>query len=132
MEVDDKKLADMQAVIKEAVEFTAEAQPILQKAAETEAQVAAKVPALVDNLIKRGFIEPEIRESAVKNLQDPLRLIDAMDKLAAIQTKPTTEKSAAVVPSMGAPDATTKTASAGGKPMKESDMAFLRGFGLLH
>lgn len=130
MEVDAKKLAEMQAVTKEAMEFTAEAMPLLQKAAETEAQVAAKIPALVDDLIKRGFIEATIRESAVKNLQDPLRLIDAMGKLAALQTKPATEKSAGALPSMGSPER-AKTASANEKPMKESDKVFLERFGLL-
>lgn len=131
MEVDAKVFETMQAALTEAVEFNAEVTPLIQKAAETEAKVAEKVPGLVDDLIKRGFLEPEIREAAVKNLQDPSRLIDAMSKLAAIQGKPTEKSAAAAVPSMGAPE-TSKTASSHEKPVKESDMVFLKGFGLMH
>lgn len=131
MEVDAKVFETMQAALSEAVEFNAEVTPLIQKAAETEAKVAEKVPGLVDDLIKRGFLEPEIRDAAVKNLQDPIRLVDAMSKLAAIQSKPTEKSASASVPSMGAPEM-SKVAANTGKPMKESDRVFLERFNLLH
>lgn len=116
-------------VLQESVDFIAEAQPLLQKAAETEAAVAAAVPELVDNLIKRGFVEASVRDTAIKNMQDPLRLISAMNKLAEIQTR---EKAAAAPApaTLGAAEVSnSKTAGSGQSKMKESDKVFLSRFG---
>ncbi len=114
-------------VLQESVDFIAEAQPLLQKAAETEAAVAAAVPEVVDNLIKRGFVEANAREAAITNLQDPRKMLVALNKLAEIQTR---EKAASAPATMGAADASSsKVASNGGSKMKESDKVFLSRFG---
>lgn len=110
-----------------SVDYIAGAQPLLQKAAETEAAVAAFMPELVDKLIKRGFIEADARETAIKNLQDPVRALKSLEKLAEIQSR---EKTAAAPQTLGSAErSTSKTASNSGKPMKESDKVFLSKFG---
>jgi hypothetical protein len=114
--------------LQESVEFIAEATPILQKQAELETRIAERAPEVVDLLIKAGHVAPEIRETAVKNLQDPMNMLTVLSKLAALTGQ---KKEAAVAPAtMGEAVTTNKQASAPARADKESDKAFLRGFGL--
>lgn len=118
-------------VLQESVDYIAEAQPILQKVAETESKVAALAPTVVDALIKAGHVDAEIREKAIQNLQDPVKALEALSKLAAVKT---TEKAASAPPSMGSAQSSGKSASAavnGTGKMKESDRVFFERFGLL-
>jgi hypothetical protein len=116
--------ANMQKV----VEYVAESQPLLQKHAEVQAQVAATVPAVVDELIKQGFVDASIREKAIVNLQDPLRALDTLKKLAAA-VKTSQPAAPAAMGRTHENKTAGASASASGKPMKESDRIFYERFG---
>lgn len=110
------------------VEYVAETQPLLQKQAEVQAQLSKMAPAVVDELIKQGFVDSSIRDKAIVNLNDPVRVLDTLYKLAAaVKTA-----QPAALQSMGRTHE-SKTAgavtTAVNKPMKESDRVFYERFG---
>ena len=125
MEVDAK-------VMQELVEYVGTTQPLLQEAAEQETKaaemrtkVAALAPTIVDVLIKQGFVPPEIRDRAIANIQDPIKALESLQKIASAQTVKQAE-----VPSMGTGADLAHTGSDTRK-MKESDQVFLRKFGFI-
>jgi len=115
--------------LQEMVTYIEQSQPLLTKQAETEAKVAQLAPTVVDALIKAGHVAPEVRDTAIANIQNPVKALESLHKLAGV---PVT-KQAAAPESMGAPSDGTHAhvVTASEKPMKGSDKAFLSKLGLL-
>lgn len=116
--------------LQEMVTYIEQSQPLLTKQAETEAKIAQLAPAVVDSLIKAGHVPPEIRDTAIANIQNPVKALESLQKLAAAAT---TSKQASAPESMGSPSNGTHAhvVTASEKPMKGSDKAFLSKLGLL-
>ena len=115
------------AVLKETADYIGKTQPMLEKAAALESAVAARTPAVVDALIKAGSLDANRRESAIAALQDPLKTLETLEKLASGLTPSVSPKAPAP---MGAP-ATFKQAGASDAGPKRSpaDEAFLSKLG---
>ena len=114
--------------IQKMVSYIEKTQPIIEKAAQIEAEVAKLAPTVVDILIKRGALELSQRDRAVVNIQNPVRALESLRKLAEEDPKSSKPES------MGEPAGTAKVASAGGNgtegKLSEADRAFLASFGL--
>jgi len=59
---------EVTALLKRSSEFTAKATESLAKAADDRAAFEARVPGIVDEMIKRGAAEPTAREGLTKTL----------------------------------------------------------------
>jgi len=111
------------------VSYVQETQPIITKLAATEAKVAELAPKVVDTLIEKGALDASQRERAIVNIQNPVKALESLQKLASAQKS--ASKTTDPEP-MGVP-VNTKNASddSGKSKMKESDAVWLRGFGFM-
>ncbi len=72
---------------------------LLEKQAQIDAEVAKRGPAVVDTLIKQGFLNENQRAKALEAVKDPLKVLDSLQKTAmAAAGKPA---SAAEPPKLG-------------------------------
>ena len=119
MEVRAEAMQDM-------VDYIEETQPTIKKLAETEDAVRSMAPRVVDTLIEKGALDASQRDRAIVSIQDPVRALESLEKLAnafgarkAVETAP---------PSLGTPEHTTEKAA--GEYTSDADDAFLRKIGL--
>lgn len=84
-------------------------------------EAAAKdAPSTVDLLIKRGFLQPTMREAAVVALQDPVKAQASLRKIAEASYTPPLALGRA-----------ESTKVAGSDTMKESDRAYYTKLGMM-
>ena len=57
---------------------------LLEKQAQIDAEVAKRGPAVVDTLIKCGFLNENQRAKALEAVRDPLKVLDSLQKTASI------------------------------------------------
>ncbi len=123
MDIDPVELTKM-------VEYIEQTQPMIKKQAAAEDSLKSAVPALVDTLIKRGWLEPTLRDKAINSFQDPLALITSFKKVAESkidQPAPATiGKSANTTVKSASDYESTST-----KKTSEADRKFLEAFGLV-
>lgn len=79
-----------------------------------------KVAATVDNLIRAGLAKEGERKDLVQQLQQPAKVLAALDKVASLQIK-----TAGTLPVMGKVASTGKAST---KPQRESDAVFEQHF----
>jgi hypothetical protein len=122
MEISADKLNKM-------VDYIEQTQPVLEKAAAVEAEVAKMVPQVVDELIEKGALAVNERDRAILNLQNPVKALKSLSVLAGSMG----EKNASAPPKLGGPAGQSKEASDNNgntKPMKESDRVFYERLGI--
>lgn len=103
------------------VDYIETADQLLHKAAEDQARWAKDVPLVVDTLIKRGFVEETMRQTATANLiADPVKALTTLRKTAEAAYVPP--------PMMGKVELPVKEA-AGQPKEKASDVAWKRALG---
>lgn len=127
---------------KEAMEYItevnaqlAEASAKLEKSASVGAAIEGRAPALVEKLIKAGMLTADERETALVNLQDPLKMLAALDEIATSKIASVAETKNTKVQNMGKSGsvyetAVTKTAAERSSARSEADVNFERRFGL--
>lgn len=111
------------------VDYVEQTSGLISKQAEVSQQLAGKAPAVVDKLIKSGFLKENQRATAEVAAQDPLKLLESLSRLAS-----TNEKAAGESPeSLGSADASPqdKKASAELPTRGTADRKFLEAFGLV-
>lgn len=110
------------------VDYVEQTSGLMGKQAEVAQQLAGKAPAVVDKLIKAGFLKENQRAAAEVAAQDPLKLLESLDRFASMS-----EKTAAEPDSMGAADKAAKPAlTAADRPEHgTADRKFLEDFGLV-
>ena len=112
---------------KNMVDYVEKAQPIIEKAAETEKKIAELAPTVVDALIEKGALDANDRDRAIVNIQNPVKALESMKKLAA--TVGQVPKAPAVEP-MGTSENEKTAASNQSSEMSEADRRFFQAFGL--
>ncbi len=128
MEVDLEDLQEMTGFIEETT-------GVLEKHASVEAKVNEAAPILVDRLIKAGMLQPSERSVALVNLQDPLKVMMALDQIAMSKIASADESKKTSKP-MGSSGniqnaGSIKTASERREERSEADLAYERRLGLI-
>ena len=85
------------------------------------AKAAALGPQIVDQLIKAGMISKSQRETAIKNMSDPVKVAEELSNVLSMRSG---------VPAMGSVDKTDKSAKITENPMQIVDDNFRRQIGL--
>jgi hypothetical protein len=123
-----KVLDDIVNFIKISSELCDEASTIKSAEAAQKSAVAAKLPDVVDKLIKAGILANEQRAQALSKFHEPTKVLESLSKVAEAW-RPAV-KAAEKVESMGKPHEEVKVASASAETKrKESDMIWEKAFG---
>jgi len=109
-------------VVTKVVDYIEKSGAALDEVRLAKEAAAQDAPKTVELLIKKGFLQPAMRESAVIALQDPVKAQASLRKIAEAAFTPP--------PVLGRPTA-EKTADGLPANMKESDRAYYAGLGLL-
>jgi len=106
-------------VVTQIVDYIEKTGSALEEVRLSKEAAAKESPGTVDLLIKKGFLQPAMRASAINALQDPVKAQASLRKIAEAAFTPP--------PVLGKPVA-EKVA---GTQMKESDRAYYTKLGLL-
>ncbi len=69
-------------VLQDMVNHVEKTNEVIEKVASLEAAVEQRAPTVVDKLVKAGFLNESQRASAAVALQDPIKALDSLEKLA--------------------------------------------------
>jgi hypothetical protein len=122
------------AVLQEMTGFIEETDKVLEKHAALEAKIAADAPAVADKLIKAGMLQPNERAIAIQNLQDPTKMLAALDQIATSKIASVSEAKNTQIRKMGSSGSVYETATTKQASEKDgrsqADLDFERRFGL--
>lgn len=79
--------ADEKVMMGELIDHIEGTSKLLEKQAQIDAEVAKRGPAVVDTLIKQGFLNENQRAKALEAVKDPLKVLDSLQKTAMAVTK---------------------------------------------
>lgn len=118
-------------VLQEMVDHVEKTAEVIEKVANLEAEIEKRAPGVADKLVKAGYLNESQRESATVALQDPLKALDSLEKIADHRI---TANQETPPPSMGGGSmprsaGTVKTASTKGGE-SPADQLFLQRLGL--
>jgi hypothetical protein len=102
-------------VLQDMMAFIEKSSSLLEETGRVQAEMHRRAPALADTLVKAGLLDVKSRDAAISKLQEPLQVMESLQKTAEYVTQS--------VPSMGAPD-TTPQGSEKPASVKESDRAY--------
>lgn len=108
------------------VDYVEQTQPLLLKAAETEAKVAVMAPKVVDLLIEKGALDRSQRDRAIINIQNPVKALESLQKFAASVG---TVAKATAPETLGAAEKVASVTGERQEKMSEADRIFLTRFG---
>jgi len=103
------------AVLQDMMTFIEKSSALLEETGRVQVEMHRRAPALADTLVKAGLLDAKSRDVAISKLQEPLQVMESLQKTAEHVTQ--------MVPSIGAPD-TTSQGSEKPASMKESDRAY--------
>jgi len=107
-------------VAKNMIDYIEKTGALLDETRLSKEAAAKDAPATVDLLIKRGFLQPTMREAAVVALQDPVKAQASLRKIAEASYTPP--------PALGRAESEKE---AGSDTMKESDRVYYAKLGVL-
>lgn len=71
--------------LRKMVSYVGQTQPILEKVASQNSAIAARVPEVVDTLVRQGLLSPHLKAAKVKELEsNPVGILDLLDKTASL------------------------------------------------
>ena len=71
--------------LKKVVGYVAAAQPIVEKAANMDAELQKRVPEVVDVLIRQGLLSPHLKEATIRTMvENPVEILSRLVKTAAL------------------------------------------------
>ena len=116
------------AILSEMVTYVEGSQKLIQKHASEQAELMQKAPAMVDVLIKQGFLHENERLAAIEACKSPVKLVDTVVKMAELETQ-----RSAPPPAMGGTnsvkDAAVREPSSQSPAMEEANRRFMSQFG---
>ena len=119
------------AIVEKLVEYIDDSTKMFEKRAEVERKVNEVGPSVVDTLVKRGLVDAKNRESALRAIEDPVKVLESLKKTAEFVERAAKEEQP--IPSMGS---ASEIKEAGGNTsgesaeMKEVNRRFVRALGL--
>ena len=73
--------------MRKIVAYVGQTQPILEKVAAQESAVTARIPEVVDTLVRQGLLSSHLKAAKIKELEsNPVGILDLLDKTAALVT----------------------------------------------
>lgn len=73
--------------LRKVVNYVGQTQPILEKVAAQESAMAAKIPGVVDALVRQGLLSPHLKAAKAEELKrNPVEILDLLEKTAALVT----------------------------------------------
>ena len=71
--------------LRRIVAYVGQTQPLLEKMAAQESALKAKIPGVVDMLVKQGLLSPHLRASKTAALEsNPVEILDLLEKTASL------------------------------------------------
>ena len=71
--------------LRKVVQYVGQTQPILEKVAAQETAMAARIPEVVDTLVRQGLLSPHLKAAKAKELSNnPVGILDLLEKTAAL------------------------------------------------
>lgn len=69
-------------VLQDMVNHVEKTNEVIEKVASLEAAISQRAPIVADKLVKAGYLNESQRESAAASLQDPLKALESLEKIA--------------------------------------------------
>lgn len=118
-------------VLQGMVDHVEKTNEVIEKVASLEAAIEQRAPIVADKLVKAGYLNESQRAAAAVSLQDPLKALDSLEKIAEGRIASNKD---APPPSMGGGDnprnaGNVKTANSRGGE-SSADRQFLERLGL--
>lgn len=119
------------AIVEKLVEYVDDSAKMFEKRAEVERKVNEVGPSVVDTLVKRGLVDAKNRESALRAIEDPVKVLESLKKTAEFVERAKEERP---IPSMGSAaeikEAAGEKTSGESAEMREVNRRFVRSLGL--
>jgi len=96
-------------LLSKLVDYVEGTTQVLVKQAELDTKVSEAGPDVVDTLIKRGFVDSDKREAALRAIHDPLKVLESLKKTAESVDQ---KKKDVEPPTMGIPHTIKEAAGA--------------------
>ena len=73
--------------LRKVVTYVGQTQPLLDKAAAQDAALKARIPEVVDTLVRQGLLSEHLKSAKAKALEsNPVEILDLLEKTAALVT----------------------------------------------
>ncbi len=118
---------NLRAVLANMVSYVEGSNAVFSKIASDHAEIDKQAPAVVNTLIKRGFLKENQRELAIKALHDPVKVLSTLQKTA--EAVANENPNAAKMAALGRPVTPAPAVAERRTQKSEADARFERAFG---